>query len=133
MGDASDNLESPMFGQQNVFPDTTASTFPEAAIFEISASIEAPRPFHSTPDFLLPQASGVYGRNLEYSCFREGTGSGVWEYIFGHNFSSAVYYGFTIHFCVIAAFLRCFVSAWECLIIVGIRSSVPYSTQISFN
>ena len=48
MGDASDISDSPMIGQPNVFPDTTACSFLKEAVVEISTQLGNPQTLAST-------------------------------------------------------------------------------------
>ena len=42
ISNASDDSDSPMIGQQNVFPDSIACSFPEAAVSEVSIPLGNP-------------------------------------------------------------------------------------------
>ena len=151
----------------NVFPDIAASTFPEAAVFEICTTRKPQDPLHHTRLFVALLTQTVMamkvrvwcrrilglpsGANLEHSCFREGRGCNVWKYICcpimgefesslaspmaqtGNDvwvpFLTAMYYGPALHSCGITTVLRCFVSAWECPITLGVQSLMFYTSM----
>ena len=75
MGDASDISDSPMIGQQNVFPDTTACSFPKEAVVEISTQLGNPQTLASTQ-------LGMYSTSDfdHHNCFACGAVRGVAEY-----------------------------------------------------